>query len=73
MPSLAAVAPIENSPPGIQTIPSGDVPDGRAAFAMVGAKTASSSVCGGGSADLAERTEIASYFSKIIDALKQER
>jgi hypothetical protein len=36
--SGGSCAPIENSPPGIQTIPSGIDPEGRALFSTVGAK-----------------------------------
>ena len=38
--SLSTGLPIENSPPGIQTIPAGTGPDGSVVFGLVAAKAA---------------------------------
>src|SRR5204863_7633071 len=40
LPSAFTAAPIENSPPGIQTIPSGALPGADASFGTVGANVA---------------------------------
>ena len=52
--SLSTGLPIENSPPGIQTIPAGAAPGGSAGFGIVAAKAAetayvSDSTAGAGS------------------------
>jgi hypothetical protein len=58
-----STAPIENSPPGIHFIPSGDALGGAAAFTVVGAKDAivdggGALAGGGGSAGFAHETAI---------------